>query len=64
MDSRMVNCIYARTTDRLGQFQSVCRFLPIKMRVLGVYQFIQNNLTGPVPDIVHPGTLFHFALVL
>ena len=33
----------------------------IKIRVLGVNQFIQNNLIGPVPNVVHPGNPFHLA---
>lgn len=37
--------------------QSVCRFF-IKIRVLGANQFIQNNLIGPVPNVVHPGNPF------
>ena len=41
--------------------QSVCRFF-IKIRVLGVNQFIQNNLIGPVPNVVHPGNPFHLVV--
>ena len=46
-----------RQTD-WSKCQSVCRFF-IKIRVLGVNQFIQNNLIGPVPNVVHPGNPFH-----
>ena len=48
-----------RQTD-WSKCQSVCRFF-IKIRVLGVNQFIQNNLIGPVPNVVHPGNPFHLA---
>ena len=49
-----------RQTD-WSKCQSVCRFF-VKIRVLGVNQFIQNNLIGPVPNVVHPGDPFHLVV--
>ena len=49
-----------RQTD-WSKCQSVCRFF-IKIRVLGINQFIQNNLIGPVPNVVHPGNPFHLVV--
>lgn len=49
-----------RQTD-WSKCQSVCRFF-IKIRVLGVNQFIQNNLICPIPNAVHPGYPFHLIL--